>query len=330
METSRNEIREELKFPVQEFIQDSLYLSSDLRTLVICSRPRISTGTGNGNDPDELYTAQVSSLHREKRHHRTNKCAQLFVRHPISSKSIVFQVSPEYTIASIKALVRRRTMMPNACFTLTHSERLLRTLNKPLEKLNILHNATLTCLSFRPNSSASPFPLSNYMVTIYIRFLSGDEWTIKLEKAGTILGVKKQISLRLDNDISCKHIRLIFAGKILEDRKYISEYHIGNKSTLWVVFAKAVIDKVRQYSGMYAGPAPAASEESEPGSGDNSPESNHQHTGFEGQQTESEDQELRSDDEESEVEDQKMKVEDQDMESENKEPRFNTGDWQGV
>ena len=323
-ETGHNEIREGLKPPVQEFIQNSLYLSSGLRTLVIWSRLRTSTGTGDGNDPNELYTAQVPKLHRGKRDHRTNKCTQLFVRHPNSSKSIAFQVGPEYTIASIKALVRRRTMMPNACFNLAHSKSLLRTLDKPLGKLKILHNATLTCLSVRPNSSASPFPLSDYMVIIYIRFLSKEEWTIKLEKNGTVLGVKKQISLRLDNDVSYEHIRLFFAGKVLEDRKSISEYQIGNKSTLWVFFAKAVLDKVRQYSGNYGEPAPAASEESEPGSGDKTLESNHQHSEFENQQTESEDHKLNSDDEESEAEDQKLKVEDQDMESENKEPSSNT------
>ena len=165
-ETSRDEVREGLKPPVLEFIQDSFYLSSGLRTLLVCSRPQTSSGVGNGNDSNELYIAQatrhVKGIHR----HRKRVCTQIFVRNPSSNRSITLQVRPEYTIASIKALVRRRIMMPNACFVLAHSKRLLPKLDRSLRKLKISHNATLTCVSFRPNASSSPFPSRDYMAVL--------------------------------------------------------------------------------------------------------------------------------------------------------------------
>ena len=162
-ETSRDEVREGLKPPVLEFIQDSFYLSSGLRTLLVCSRPQTSSAAGNGNDSNELYIAQATNVVKEKHRHRKRVCTQIFVRHPSSNRSITLQVRPEYTIASIKALVRRSIMMPNACFVLAHSKRLLPTLDSSLRRLEISHNATLTCVSFRPNSSSSPFPSRDYM-----------------------------------------------------------------------------------------------------------------------------------------------------------------------
>ena len=259
-ETSRDESREGLKPPVQDFIHDSLYLSSGLRTLVICShQQQNSTGTDNANDSIKVYTTQISSLHKGKRGHRRNTCTQIFVRHPSSNRSIALQVRPEYTIASIKALVRRRIMMPNACFVLAHSERMLRTLNSSLEGLKVPHNSTLTCISFRPKPSSTPFPLLNHM-TVYIKFLNDEKWTIQLEKDDTILGVKKQIALRLKNDISYNQIMLIFAGSILKDRKSAFECQIGHKSTLHVVLHKAVKNRLPQYFLDFNEPEPAARE----------------------------------------------------------------------
>ena len=189
-ETSRNDFREGLKPLVQEFIEDSLYLSSGLRTLVICSRQQSSTGFSNDNYSIQAYTARITNLDKRKPRHPRSTCSQIFVRDPSSNRSITLQVRPEYTVASIKALVRRRIMMPNACFVLAHSKRLLRTLDISLGGLNVLHNSTLTCVSFRPNLSCSPFPVLNYM-TVYIKFLSDEKWTIELEKNDTILKIKE-------------------------------------------------------------------------------------------------------------------------------------------
>ncbi|KAL8792186.1 MAG: hypothetical protein Q9195_005208 [Heterodermia aff. obscurata] len=315
-ETSCHEIREGLKPPVQDFIDNSLYLSSGLRTLVICSRQKSSTGVGNSNDLNENYTAQWTDLHKGKRRHHKTTCTQVFVRHPSSNKSMSFQVRPEYTIASIKALVRRKIMTPNANFVLEYSNRLLCTLDRSLRGFNVPHNATLTCVSFRPNSSSSPFPLSN-RVTIYIRFLSNDEWRVRLEKDDTILVVKEYIAQRLKNDISSKHIRLIFAGNILENGKPMSEYQIGHESRLYVVFAKAVKNKVRQYSGIYAEPAPAAREGKEPNSRAKTPESTRE-------DAESRDQAPRDEDQGPEAKDMESQLDDQEVGSKSKETGLDT------
>ena len=100
--------------------------------------------------------------------------------------------------------------------------------------------------------------------------------------------------MRLKNDVLPYHVRLIFAGHVLKERKTIFECQIGHKSTLHVVLHTAVKDKLRQYFGDFHKPEPAA-RESEPGD---------RNTDSEDQNSELEDNELEAEDQDSEVEDQ--------------------------
>ena len=72
-----------------------------------------------------------------------------------------------------------------------------------------------------------------YFMKIFIKTFTGKTITLEVEPADTIKIVI--LKIQVEEGISLKKLKLIFAGKVLEDKRIISDYNIQNKSTLYLI-----------------------------------------------------------------------------------------------
>eukprot|EP01084_Bolivina_argentea_P217376 369088_1 len=103
--------------------------------------------------------------------------------------------------------------------------------NTKSEKNN--RKRSLSELNINDNNNKKRQKLDNNTITIHVKTLTGQTWTIEINKNSTIYELKKIISNLSSTPIEVQ--RIIFASAQLEDARSLSEYDIGNNSTLHLV-----------------------------------------------------------------------------------------------
>ena len=181
-------------------------------------RPSAQTNTSDSRRP----SAQGST--GESRG-PSRKCTQILVRNVGMYQTMAFQVAPEYTIQTIKSLVRERIGLENARFQLLYSGKALYASDKSIGEYGIPHDATLSCTSFRPTT----LPLS-----IVIMRTRGTSFRLSVNPNSLVRQIKGMCAARLAIDRP-EDIRLIYAGKQLGNYSCLSDYGIDNESILYLV-----------------------------------------------------------------------------------------------
>ena len=146
---------------------------------------------------------------------------------------MAFQVAPEYTIGTFKSLVCERIGLENAKFELLYSGSVLSSSDKSIDEYGISHDATLTCISFRPTDQP-PAPCRELLACVVIKTLTGTTFRLSVEPQSLVREVKVMSADRLKLPRP-EDFRLIHGGKQLADHGCLSEYGIGNLNALYLV-----------------------------------------------------------------------------------------------
>ena len=177
-----------------------------------------------------FYTASVG----DEVGQGSRRCTQVLVRNVGLHRTITLQTKPEYTIGTIKVFVRQKIGMPNAQFDLLYSSSILRLPDRSLEEYNIPHDATLTCVSFRPErpsvvnrplaTSISPERLV-VLITDVKRFslsYSQRDQLIDVFPHTTVSDLKYKYTDALGGNWTAEDVVLIWKGHILKDSTMVS------------------------------------------------------------------------------------------------------------
>lgn len=141
------------------------------------------------------------------------RCSQIFIAGLPNKKTVILQVTSLQTIESVKKEVGQKLGLNRSAFQLTYQSRVLRTANATLESYNVPHEATLTCVSFRPDKMQ---PGVWYQAPYFtIVFSTGFSLEVPTEGLTTIRDVKLYIGK--NEGTHREQLRLIYRGKELSD-----------------------------------------------------------------------------------------------------------------
>lgn len=164
----------------------------------------------------------------------SRRCTQILVRNVGLHRTITLQTRPEYTIGTIKVLVREKIGMPNAQFDLLYSSCILRWPDRSVEEYNIPHDATLTCVSFRPERPCVLYrPLATSISTERLMVLITDvkrfslsysqrDQLIDASPNSTVSDLKDKYTDALGGNWATEDVILIWKGHILKSSTVVS------------------------------------------------------------------------------------------------------------
>ena len=185
--------------------------------------------TSSSTLTSEYHTAPMSQISNGECCQPSRKCTQILVRNVGVHPTMLFQVDPEDTIGTIKSLVRERIGLEHASFELLYSSRVLKSSDQTIDEYGIPHDATLTCLSFR----------LNILSCVIIKTLTGITFSPSVKADTLVYEVKEMCAGWLSpvwpRTLRPTDIRLIHAGKELDDHHRLSDYGTDNKDTLYLV-----------------------------------------------------------------------------------------------
>ena len=184
----------------------------------------------------KFYTAPMSQASNSGEPLPSRKCTQILVRNVGLHKTMAFQVVPEHTIEQIKSLVCERIGLENAEFELLYSSRVLYSSDKSIDEYGIPHDATLTCISFKPNHSP-PAPYKE-MSRVWMRTLIlgsyREDFCLSIGRETLVHELKFMNAAQLKRPLS--DFCLIFGGQVLEeDDRHLFDYGICDDSTIYIV-----------------------------------------------------------------------------------------------
>lgn len=238
-------IKIDYQFTLRHYIGGAASIYSGVNTPSSPSFQVSDLDTGSYQQTSKYYTAPISQASNGEDPLPSRKCTQILVRNVGLHRTMAFQVVPEHTIAQIKSLVCARIGLENAEFELLHASRVLHWSEKSIDEYRIPHDATLTCVSFRPNQSlATPRsdrtlpPSSEEISSVWMKILISDR-----DSKDFCLSVGRDTLVRDLKDLSADQlgcrasdIRLVFAGMVLEDYHPLLEYGVLDESTIFIVF----------------------------------------------------------------------------------------------
>ena len=225
----RASIRTDYRYALRHYFDGAASTSSGIKTPSTPSFQASALETSSSLLTSEYHTAPMSQISNAEYRQPSRKCTQVLVRNVGVHQTMAFQVAPEDSIGTIKSLVRGRIGLEHASFELLYSSRVLNSSDKSLDEYGIPHDATLTCLSFRPNIA----PLTKTLRVI-IKTLTDTTFPLSVEADTPVREVKKMSADWLNIERPTD-IRLIHAGKQLADDRRLFDYGIGDEDKLYLV-----------------------------------------------------------------------------------------------
>ena len=158
-ELDRAGIKIDYSFTLKHYVNSAASIRSSINTPSTPSIQVSALETSSSQLTSKFYTAPMSQSGNGEACQTSRKCTQILVRNVGPHKTMALQVVPEQTIGMLKSLVCERISLENAEFELLYSSRVLYPVDRSIDDYKIPHDATLTCISFRPNHSfPSPSP----------------------------------------------------------------------------------------------------------------------------------------------------------------------------
>ena len=254
----RASIKIDYKFALRHYIDGAASTFSGINTPSTPSFQISALETSSSLLTSEYHTAPMSQISNGECCQPSRKCTQILVCNVGVLQTMAFQVAPEDTIGTIKSLIRERIGLEHASFELLYSSRVLNS-DKSIDEYGIPHDATLTCLSFRPNRvlTSSDNLIDEHGIahdaTLTHLFFRPNNAPFKkplsLVIIKTIMGITFRLSVKADTlvhevKLKCVNwrrigrltdIRLIHAGKQLGDHHRLSDCGIGDEDKLYLV-----------------------------------------------------------------------------------------------
>ena len=221
-------IRIDYRFALRHFFDGAATLYTGINTPSTPSFQASALETSSSLLTSEYHTAPMSQTSNGE--YPSKKCTQILVRNVGMHQTMAFQVAPEDTIGAIKSLVRERIGLEYASFELLYSSRVLNSSDKSIDEYGIPHDATLTCLSFRPNNA----PRAKRLSCVLIKTITGRTCHLAVEADTLVREVQEMSADWLDIERPTD-IRLIHAGKQLGDQRRLSDYGIDDEDKLYLV-----------------------------------------------------------------------------------------------
>ena len=140
----RADIRIDYRFALRHYLDSAASLYSGLNTSLAPSFRVSALEISTSQLTSKFYTAPMSQTNNGENRQTCRKCTRIFVRNVELYNTLVFQIVPEHTIVTVKALVRGRIGLENAKFELLYSSRIWYSMEKSIEEYRIRHDSTLT------------------------------------------------------------------------------------------------------------------------------------------------------------------------------------------
>ena len=230
----RDGIKIDYTFALRHYTDSAASIYSDMKTPSAPSLQISALETTSSQLTSRFYTAPISQTSNSDNRQTSRKCTQILVRNVGLHKTMAFQVIPEHTIGTIKSMICERIGLENAKFELLYSSRVLYSSEQSINEYGIPHDATLTCISFRPDHSP-PAPIEE-IFCVNIKTLDEVE-KIHLSVRGVTLvrEVKEMWIGQKGGGLVAGDCRLIYAGRQLEDDLRLSDYGIRDADILYMV-----------------------------------------------------------------------------------------------
>ena len=226
----RASVRVDYTFALRHYMGDAESICSEMMTPTEPSPQISSLEPTDSITTSTFYTAPVG----DEMGQGSRKCTQILVRNVGLHRTITLQIKPEYTIGTIKVLVREKFGIPHARFDLLYSSCILRSPDRSLEECDIPHDATLMCVSFRPERSSVVYrslatsnsaERSVVLITDVKRFslsYSQRDQLIEVSPNTTILDLKDKYTDALGSNWTAEDVVLIWKGHTLKDSTMVS------------------------------------------------------------------------------------------------------------
>ena len=248
-------IRIDYTYALRHHLDDAASVHSGIDTPSTPSFQVSVPETSSSGLSSEYHTAPMSQISNGECRQSSKKCTRILIRNVGVHQDMAFQVAREDTIGTIKSLVREKIGLKHASFELLYSSHVLNLPDKSIDEYGIPNDATLSCLSFKPNTQEifcvmikTTIPSSSGRVqkTLDIRAepmtfgpkapTDGIGITFPLSvEAHTLIDDVKEMSADLLGIKGPKDIRLVHAGKQLEDHHRLSDFGIGDDDELHLI-----------------------------------------------------------------------------------------------
>ena len=156
---------------------------------------------------------------------------QIFVRMP-TGKITALDVESSDSVEAVKDKLRDREGIPADRQRLSCAGKQLEN-DRTLSDCNVSAEATVYLALYLRGGVREP---RDGEYTVFVKSLTGQQWEFRVTAADLIEQLKVDIAEATGS--AAVDIRLIFAGKRLEDGRSLGDYNIANESTLHMVLRR--------------------------------------------------------------------------------------------
>ncbi|KAL6716718.1 hypothetical protein ACLMJK_006286 [Lecanora helva] len=151
-DVDRAAIETDFDFTLRHFLDDAAAAITDVLTPVTPSIQISSFKASSGCTTSIFWTAPTQRASDMDFPAIASEYTQLFISNVAGDQTLVFHIESRISIQSLKNEIRQRIKLPKVQFQLTYAGDVLEEASS-LDECAIPHNATLRCVSFRPNAA---------------------------------------------------------------------------------------------------------------------------------------------------------------------------------